>query len=120
MQALKQDIESYIKTNWATTPIFWYGTNFNAKGLSSYIEVKALPNPRNIMDLTQTDTKVGIFLEVYAYAETNTESIGMLDDIATLMDTSGFKKDSTSTYAPGYQENGIWFNTIRMNVFDYI
>jgi len=119
MQSLKQNIEQYIKDNWAETPIFWFGTDFNAKNIDKYIQVKVLPNEREKIGLNVCSKKVGIFLEIYAYAHEDIESIGMLDRVSDMFDLSTFDTDSTSTYGSGYQDNNMWFNTWRVNVSKY-
>ena len=47
MKDLKVSIEQYIKDNWTESPVFWFGVDFDAKGLTDYVQVKILPNGRD-------------------------------------------------------------------------
>ncbi len=119
MTELKTSIEQYIKDNWVESPVFWFGTDFDAKNIDAYIQVKVLPNNREILDLNSCNEKPSVFLEVYAYANTYTETFAMLDRVFTMMQSSSFDADLTSEYDNGYQDNNMWFNIWRTNIYSY-
>ncbi len=119
MKDLKVSIEQYVKDNWTESPIFWFGTDFNAKGLTDYVQVKVLPSERNILDSTSCTEELVVFFEVLAYSNNYTETFAILDRFATMMRASSFDFDSETTYEFGYQENNIWFNIWRTNINAY-
>ncbi len=119
MKDLKVSIEQYVKDNWTESPIFWFGTDFNAKGLTDYVQVKVLPSERNTLDSTSCTEELVVFFEVLAYSDNYTETFAMLDRFSTMMRASSFDFDSETTYEFGYQENNIWFNIWRTNINAY-
>jgi len=119
MKDLKVSIEQYIKDNWTESPVFWFGVDFDASGLTDYVQVKVLPSERNILDSTSCTEELVVFLEVFAYSNNYTETFAMLDRFATIMRASPFDFDSETTYEFGYQDNNIWFNIWRTNINAY-
>ena len=46
MDVLKQTVEKYIQDNYSDTKIHFFGTDFDSKGLNSWVQVKFSPvNP---------------------------------------------------------------------------
>ncbi len=117
MDVLKQTVEKYIQDNYSDTKIHFFGTDFDSKGLNSWVQVKFSPVNPIVEDSQSKCGEVEGLLEIYTYAKNTLTSLTMANQLQTLVrNQNTFFVGSSIPMEQSTFDNNIWFTNSRITV----
>lgn len=121
MIQLKQSVEKHIQDNWITTPVHYFGTDFDSSGVSKWLQCKFSPVSDAIDDSRAMCYTIEGLLELYTYAANLRDALLLAEEAVSLTrSATTFSCKSTVTTEQGTFDNDTWYVNSRITVERFI
>ncbi len=119
MVLLKQYVEQTFVDNWSSTPIHFYGVDFDSSGLDEWIQVKFSPLDTSYSDSLAECIQITGLVELYTYAKTLRDAMVLADNaLAVIGLTTNYVVLSDVPTEQGTFDNNVWYVNQRFTVVE--
>ena len=117
MFELKRQLEKQIDSNYTTTDLFFYGSNYDVSNLDQWVQVMYNPIDSKIVSSDVSCTVEAGSVIVSASDTTLTNAMVLIDEIMTIIHNgTDYNYGNTITFTQGSLENSLWFCTATISV----
>ena len=114
MFELKREIELQADT-FITADLFYYGSNYDVKGKTNWVELKYIPVTYKIEGSNISCTVERGDVIITATDTSITKAMELIEELVAILQTSNlYNYDNTITFDQGSLENDLWYCSAKL------